>query len=366
MKLLHFFLLCLFASLFPLTAVANDLPTYNQMVIFGDSLSDNGNIYRATLGLIPKSPPYAEGRFTNGKAWSDLAAEYFSNKSETPTVNYAVGGETVNFHNPFDGFLPYTFSNSLISYYLRTAFQDRSHTLFIIWLGANDYLNGADDLEKASTDVINTIQKNIESLIDAGGMNFLVVNLPDLAALPRSLARDDKEALHTLTLLHNKKLQMILEDAQNHHPKIAIRMFDIYKVFTDMENDLPAYNQKYHTHIEDIKTACWDGGYTKKSMALTEDEIRHELQMEYQKKTAMRFSEDNKKSLNFSALAHYIAITPSLMESYRVSKSYANGQTICEQPDDHAFWDQVHPAAPVHRIISELMIEQINYFNHRQ
>ena len=44
---------------------AGTLP-FNQMIIFGDSLSDNGNVYIATGGAIPAPPAYTVGRFTNG------------------------------------------------------------------------------------------------------------------------------------------------------------------------------------------------------------------------------------------------------------------------------------------------------------
>ncbi|MBV8868652.1 MAG: hypothetical protein JOY65_04445, partial [Acetobacteraceae bacterium] len=33
---------------------------------FGDSLSDAGNVFTLSLGKIPVSPPYSDGRFTNG------------------------------------------------------------------------------------------------------------------------------------------------------------------------------------------------------------------------------------------------------------------------------------------------------------
>ena len=37
---------------------------FSDVVAFGDSLSDNGNLYKAT-GFPP--PPYWEGRYTNGR-----------------------------------------------------------------------------------------------------------------------------------------------------------------------------------------------------------------------------------------------------------------------------------------------------------
>jgi phospholipase/lecithinase/hemolysin len=98
-------LLLAFTALIAIPASASEPATYNQIVVFGDSLSDNGNLYRTALGLMPKSPPYYQGRFSNGPAWADIAAKYFADKHNVTLENYAVGGETVNLHNPFQGFL---------------------------------------------------------------------------------------------------------------------------------------------------------------------------------------------------------------------------------------------------------------------
>ena len=39
---------------------------YSQMVVFGDSLSDNGNVFAATGGAQPVFP-YLPGRFSDGQ-----------------------------------------------------------------------------------------------------------------------------------------------------------------------------------------------------------------------------------------------------------------------------------------------------------
>jgi len=45
-----------------------DVLPFNQMIIFGDSVSDNGNVYIALGGAPPAPAPplYTVGRFTNG------------------------------------------------------------------------------------------------------------------------------------------------------------------------------------------------------------------------------------------------------------------------------------------------------------
>jgi phospholipase/lecithinase/hemolysin len=69
---------------------------FQNLVVFGDSLSDNGNTF-SSVGL-PKAP-YCDGRWTNGPNWVD----YFSQFAGIPDVsaflrnrgtNFAVGGST--------------------------------------------------------------------------------------------------------------------------------------------------------------------------------------------------------------------------------------------------------------------------------
>ena len=69
---------------------------YSSLYVLGDSLSDTGNVYRATDGDSPPSPPYFEGRFSNGPVWADHVADVFRD-ADRPTANFAFGGAEVDF-----------------------------------------------------------------------------------------------------------------------------------------------------------------------------------------------------------------------------------------------------------------------------
>src|SRR5262245_37490212 len=62
--------------LVPVLAVA--VP-FREVVVFGDSLSDTGNVFTVTEPVlaeaIPVSPPYFQGRFSNGPVWVERLAE---------------------------------------------------------------------------------------------------------------------------------------------------------------------------------------------------------------------------------------------------------------------------------------------------
>jgi phospholipase/lecithinase/hemolysin len=352
-------LLLVVISLISLSAYADEPTTYNQIVLFGDSLSDNGNLYNTSLHIIPKSPPYHEGRFTNGPTWSDLADTYFSTHHNIKIENYAVGGETTVFHNPFGGFLPYTFTMSLNNYLFHTLFNDKSHTLFIIWIGANDYLNGSTNPDIETTQVVQTIQQNIETLISKGAKNFLVLNLPDLSLTPLGIASTNAAVLHTLTTLHNTKLQAVLTAMQTLHNDVNVHYINVDDIFTDLSAHPEIYNQKYNTHISNISTSCWPGSYTYKNIPDEEQSIQKYITIEYQKNSGAKLKTTD---MDFKAMAHYIASSPSLKTAYDVSRGFADGQEACATPEQYIFWDRVHPTAATHFIIGSIMIDKIKEF----
>ena len=82
---------------------------YNELVVLGDSLSDQGNVYTITGALIPP-PEYTDGsnvgRFTNGLNYIDYLAPSLG-LTVAPSVlggsNYAYGGARTDSH-PLAGF----------------------------------------------------------------------------------------------------------------------------------------------------------------------------------------------------------------------------------------------------------------------
>ena len=110
----------------------------NELYVFGDSLSDMGNVFRATGGLYPSNSPYFQGRYSNGQVW----VEYLGNRLElsaTRINNFAYGGATTG-----------SSSNSLVPGLLTQVQSfNQSHqrtnpnALYVLWAGANDYLQGA-------------------------------------------------------------------------------------------------------------------------------------------------------------------------------------------------------------------------------
>ena len=141
----------------------------DQIIVFGDSLSDTGNLYNFTskahkvipsIPVIPKSP-YYQGRFTNGLNWiDDLSAAY-----QVPVDNYAYGGSWAEPLIDSKTNIPFGLDMQMDDYFLRHPFDmHRDKHLYIIWSGSNDYAHGRDNPDYATTNAVNSIRRQIEWL----------------------------------------------------------------------------------------------------------------------------------------------------------------------------------------------------------
>src|ERR1043165_7474947 len=96
--------LALGLSLVPVLATAGP---FRGVVVFGDSLSDSGNVFAATKPVlakaIPVSPPYFQGRFSNGPVWVAILAEQLGLPLRPflqGDTNFAFGGAATGFDRP--------------------------------------------------------------------------------------------------------------------------------------------------------------------------------------------------------------------------------------------------------------------------
>lgn len=338
--------LAVLAFVFPVKNFAQSIP-YNKIVFFGDSLTDNGNLYKSFFKIIPKSPPYFQGQFSNGPVWSeDMGAYFHTYKNDVGIENYAVGGETAVWHNPMGGFLPYVLSESINNYISASDTSDKTQTLYFMWIGGNDYLHGDDDVNQSTSDVVQVIRDSLEKLVSNGGKHFIVMNLPNLSRVPEGRDGGRAQNIFDLTITHNAKLTNMVTQLQLSHPSIDIRMFDTFAIMNQLLDDPASMNHQYHTHVSNTYNSCWGGGYTlnQKHMEYTLD---HQLKA-------------GKSNLNATMVSQYIMNSPDLQAAYNVAESYSRHVAPCADPDSYVFWDKVHPTAVVHRMMSESIIHFIS------
>ncbi len=164
---------------------------FSSIVVYGDSLSDNGNLYSATLGAYPP-PPYVNGRFSNGP----VAVEQLAAQLNTPLLDFAYGGATSGVGNIVDGGTATTrglvgLPGLLAELPLSSGIVPSStipSSLFIVWGGANDYETLSNPTLADSAAAAQTAAADIDEIVTAlqaeGASSILVPNLPDLGKTP--------------------------------------------------------------------------------------------------------------------------------------------------------------------------------------
>lgn len=180
----------------------NNSHQINELYIFGDSLSDTGNVFKATNGVYPPSPPYFQGRYSNGPVW----VEYLGSQlglTNAKSSNFAFGGATT-ISSSLNG-VPGTLAQ--VYTYTKSHQKLNPNALYVIWAGANDYLFGAEQPGVAIANLSNAMK----SLSSAGAKKILVANLPDLGKLPATYNTAYSPALSSLTNLHNLELTKTID-----------------------------------------------------------------------------------------------------------------------------------------------------------
>ncbi|MBD2410037.1 PEP-CTERM domain protein [Nostoc calcicola FACHB-389] len=198
---------------------------FSQIYAFGDSLVDTGNAYnfiKTTTGVeFPPSPPYFDGHFSNGPIW----VEGLSSALGITQTNFAFGGATTGTLNTVNGNLPglaqqiqgFTTANS----------QADSKALYVIWAGANDYRAGVINPAEPVNNLINAVK----SLASVGAEHFLLVNLPNLGALPGTSNNPTVSAgLTALSTAHNSGLAAGI-NTLNQQPDIHVTLLDANSLF---------------------------------------------------------------------------------------------------------------------------------------
>lgn len=308
----------------------------DQIVVFGDSMSDNGNILSLTrkahkvfpsVPVLPKDPPYYMGRFSNGPVWiEDLAAAL-----NVPLIDYAYGGAWAEPLHDSRIMVPFGIGMQVNFYLVRYAldFHKGDH-LFVIWAGANDYVDGRDDADYATSNTVASIETQIDWLVYYGAKNILVLNLPDLSVVPEITKKGQQEIQKAKKIvnMHNDKLARMMAINQDKYrqqdPDIKLIFADIGPDFMDVYNNPEKYN------LKDVTTPCYTGDYSLKSLA-----INKEL-------TAA------KEHANLDIMQ-----SASLRVAYMNGRLFEDGQqSMCDAPDEHLFWDQIHPTRIMHNLMS--------------
>ncbi|MEQ9232460.1 SGNH/GDSL hydrolase family protein [Coleofasciculus sp. E2-BRE-01] len=326
--------------------------TFSKMYVFGDSLSDPGNIFNATtaannllpeqneIPIEPPVPPYDEdGRFSNGLVWSDYLAEelginlipstelsvlfpgsnipspiafsedgqpqvspFFNGATATNSVNFAFGGAQTGTQGVGElgelipGMLTQVewFEDDLAV----AGQQADEDALYIVWGGPNDYqlVSDPDPME-----TVGNLAEAVQTLYDLGARNFLVPNLPNLGKTPRALSMGDdiSMSLTTLSQTHNTLLDTSLANLSQ-LDNINIAQLDAFSLL----NQTIANPEEF--------------GFTNVT-----DSCIHPLKDDGKLDGTQEFE-------------------------------------VCDNPDEYLFWDGIHPTTVAHAQLADDALEALD------
>lgn len=217
---------------FLISGIINAAPLHN-IVVFGDSLSDNGNLYEIMKHQLPQSPPYYKGRFTNGPVWVEhVIASYFLNNASEHLLDYAIGGAGVSEEDEDD--VLFTLRKQVNTYLISHQDKASPDDLYVVWIGANNYLGLPSDTEKTLNDVNTGIVHSLELLINKGAKHIMLFNLPNLGKTPAALEFDAAEIMGYFATQHNAQLFQSYNELKEKYPTVEWLYFDLGAVFTEV------------------------------------------------------------------------------------------------------------------------------------
>lgn len=213
--------------------------TLDKIVVFGDSLSDNGNLFQYMKHQFPLSPPYFKGRFSNGPVWIELVAEsYFHGNAKTKLLDYAFAGASVRDDEDESVF---TLRSELDSYLLAHQDVADGNNLYVVWIGANDYLAVPEGVDKVTQEVNDAINSSLERLVEKGAKHFLILNLPDLGRIPAAREFESETEMSALAQRHNLVLNENIKKLKEKYPSVQWIQFNLEAELNEML-DNPALN----------------------------------------------------------------------------------------------------------------------------
>jgi outer membrane lipase/esterase len=241
-------------------ASAASAQSYSRLVVFGDSLSDNGNLFAATGGASPTAP-YFQGRFSNGPVFTELlgfnVGRSAAGASVTGSINYAYGGARTD-----SSAFPPGMRNQLLAY-TGGGGTFRSTDLVSILGGANNIFQGlpaagaSANPTGAITPVVNAAAADMTFLVNsiaaAGAGTILVGNIPSLGNAPQFRGTVAAPLAEFAGTSFNSALLSGLMTTAAARPGTNIILFDIFKVGAALTANPSAFG------LTNVTDACFNG-----------------------------------------------------------------------------------------------------------
>lgn len=206
-------------------STAAQAQVFTEVVSFGDSLTDAGNV--GTLNGLPPSSSFT----TNpDPVYAQILSALFGLGNQTnisPLIpgsngtNYAYGGACAIQNGTATVVGPFSCLNSPASFSLGTQFSSYFTThggvadpnvLYTYWAGANDLLTGAARAAQFNNPAVaqsyagqaaQTAVGQISALQTAGARTIVVFNMPDLGLTPQNIGTANQTGATGLSVIYN-------------------------------------------------------------------------------------------------------------------------------------------------------------------
>jgi phospholipase/lecithinase/hemolysin len=157
---------------------------FKNVVTFGDSYTDTGNVFRVSHFTWPLSPPYFLGRFCNG----------FNRVDQLKVLgvdNYAYGSATTD-NNFVQGYAKFSaipipgVRQQIATYFGRHNPNkiDFARTLYTLWAGGNDLIFNRS---LTPPEIAASLLNGVQDLLDKGAQHIFVFNEVPAQYIPLSL-----------------------------------------------------------------------------------------------------------------------------------------------------------------------------------
>lgn len=230
-------------------------PTYSAIYVFGDSYCDVGNVYLLTGGARPPSPPYFDGRFSDGPLWVD----HIASARHLPMIPALEGGNDYAFAGAHASGPVSTTAGTLPGVPQQVGLYLQAHggkadpnALYIIEGGGNDIVDaaGVGSPQQLGFEIALGLSQSELLLRQAGAKNFLIPDLLDVGILP--VAQPFAAFANQAAAAANKNLDNFLFVEQLLQG-IQIRRLHVHSLF------LSIFADATHFGFTNITTPCFNG-----------------------------------------------------------------------------------------------------------
>lgn len=226
------------ASLFAAPALAG----YTSLTVFGDSLSDTGNLFIASAGTNP-APPYDQGRFSNGKVWVEtLAAGLGRTADVVPALaggqNYAFGGALTGVDLTPPGVLA-----QVMGLWAAVNAAADPTGLYVVIGGGNDMREARNGLstdasrQSAAEVATQNLANSVSVLAARGATKVLISTLPDLGFTPEAAALGRLAESSDASMRFNALLLALEPTLEAMFPWLDVLVLDMNALATEVRND---------------------------------------------------------------------------------------------------------------------------------